>query len=167
MPTIFESFLRNFYKIELPKVCDIRSSDIGKRHINWLLNDAYDNDCAMLPIMETDITIAYKDEIIIIDAKYYKEALTMRYDDKKLISGNLYQMFAYLKNAESMRDGYLRSIGILIYPQSGEHVSVQYKIHGHIIQAYTLNLSQPWRDIHSDLLALLVPRIPISFLQTC
>lgn len=48
--------------------------------------------------MQTDISLESSERKIIMDTKYYQNTLTKNFGSQKLISGNLYQMFAYLSN---------------------------------------------------------------------
>ena len=58
----------------------------------------------MLPIMQTDIMLTYQEKILIIDAKYYSQIMQKRFQHSSIRSGNLYQMFAYVKNKEIERN---------------------------------------------------------------
>lgn len=50
--------------------------------------------------METDISLENEEKKIIIDAKYYKETMTVNYDKERIRSSNLYQLFSYLLNQQ-------------------------------------------------------------------
>ncbi len=56
-----------------------------------------------LPDMQTDITLQSKDErkTLIIDAKYYTHNMQTKFDKDKVHSGNLYQVYTYVKNLEA------------------------------------------------------------------
>jgi len=92
MNRLFEAFLFNFYKIEFPKW------KVRKEYIYWKFNSFSDSTLSFLPRMETDISIYTPDEKIIVDAKYYPEVFTSRFESKKLHPHNLYQIFSYLIN---------------------------------------------------------------------
>src|SRR5699024_10123359 len=89
MSSIFEGFLRTFYRIH----SDYR---VHRRYYNWDLEPINNSNKKLLPRMETDIELTTQNRKIIIDAKYYKNAFTSRYEGRKLISTNIYQMNAYL-----------------------------------------------------------------------
>lgn len=55
---------------------------------------------AMLPVMQTDIMLSKDDKTLIIDAKYYSKTTLTQYNVNTLHSGNLYQIFTYVKNKE-------------------------------------------------------------------
>ena len=52
----------------------------------------------MLPRMITDVTVAWPDRKLILDCKYYQEALVSRFDALRFRCGNLYQLNPYLTN---------------------------------------------------------------------
>lgn len=141
MARLFEEFIRNFYKIEMPEAKvfreDLRWKMAGETH-------------QFLPKMQTDISIKINNRKLIIDAKYYKETLQKYYDSEKIHSQNLYQLFAYLKNQENeLADG------ILIYPTVQKSLSLTYTHEGHTIRIETINLNQDWRGVKTDLLRII------------
>jgi 5-methylcytosine-specific restriction enzyme subunit McrC len=142
MARLFEEFIRNFYKIEVPEAKvfreDLRWKMAGETH-------------QFLPKMQTDISIKINDRKLIIDAKYYKETLQKYYDSEKIHSQNLYQIFAYLKNQEDTQ-----AEGILIYPTVQKSLSLTYTHEGHTIRIETLNLNQEWQGVKADLLGIIL-----------
>ncbi len=50
--------------------------------------------------MQTDIMLSHAGRTLIIDAKYYEHSLQQLYDSYSVHSGNLYQIFTYVKNKE-------------------------------------------------------------------
>ena len=92
MARLFEAFVRNFYKVET-------DLSVSSDSITWQFESEFAEDLEMLPTMLTDITLQSKSQKIIIDTKYYKDAFQTRYDKQKINSGNLYQLFAYLKKS--------------------------------------------------------------------
>jgi 5-methylcytosine-specific restriction enzyme subunit McrC len=151
MPGLFEAFIRNFYKRELKD-----AQFIGREKIKW--DGIADDDASqqVLPEMETDISIKIGDRKIIIEAKYYQEPMQKnRYDEKKLVSGNLYQLFAYLMNGEGKNKLDKTCEGILLYPVVEREHSYEYTIKGHRMAIKTINLNQNWKHIEDDLLALI------------
>ena len=141
MARLFEEFIRNFYKIEIPEAKvfreDLRWKMAGETH-------------QFLPKMQTDISIKINNRKLIIDAKYYKETLQKYYDSEKIHSQNLYQIFAYLKNQENES-----AEGILIYPTVQKSLSLAYTHEGHTIRIETLNLNQDWQGVKADLLGII------------
>jgi 5-methylcytosine-specific restriction enzyme subunit McrC len=149
MAWVFEEFVRNFLRIEQNKF------GVSKRQIPWdALGDP--DDLQMLPRMETDIHLECPGERTIIDTKYYAEVFQTHHGSVKARSGNLYQLLAYLKNAEALHEDYASAKGILLYPSAGEDVRIKTTISDHPVEISTINLAQPWPDIHEELLAITV-----------
>ena len=148
MAHLFEEFIRNFYKSERP---DLESR---KEIIYWTAQSLTDPSLKLLPTMETDISVRSPDKTLIIDAKYYSKTLSSYYDSQSIHSANLYQIFAYLKNLEVRGGNDARAEGMLLYPVVDRPIREEYEMHGHKIRICTIDLSQDWRDIRSDLLAL-------------
>lgn len=146
MALLFEEFVRNFYKMELT------DSKVYREDLFW---GGQKN--AMLPKMQTDISIETPDRKIIIDTKYYKDALTTNYDKDKIRSNNLYQIYAYLRQVEYKDKISKNAEGILLYPTVQNEVSFSTEIEGHRIRIETINLNQDWKEIHKDLLVLIIP----------
>ena len=88
---------------------------------------------------------------IIIDCKYTPEATQHRYDANTLRSAHLYQINVYLDNLSSVDDA---CEAMLLYPTVDKPLSASYNHKAHRISIRTINLNQPWPDIHRDLLAL-------------
>lgn len=147
MATLFEAFVRNFYKIETDYTV---SSD----SIRWQFESDDIEDLEMLPIMLTDITLKSNDRKIIIDTKYYKDAFATRYDMEKINSSNLYQLFSYLKNQETDSDVTLNCEGILLYPSTQKDFLHSFKYKNHKIRIISINLNQDWQAIRTDLLKI-------------
>jgi 5-methylcytosine-specific restriction enzyme subunit McrC len=92
---------------------------------------------------------------IIIDTKYYAQALQSYWGAETYQSANLYQIFSYLKNA-ALQDRRLADVeGILLYPWVHTGLREVYDLQGHKLTLATLNLAQDWKFIHRDLLELL------------
>ncbi|MDK2826299.1 MAG: 5-methylcytosine-specific restriction enzyme subunit McrC [Methanolobus sp.] len=150
MARLFEAFIRNFYKNEQSEF------KVGREDINWKFAAENDDDMSMLPIMSTDISLYSPTRKIIIDTKYYKEALKARYDKEKINSNNLYQLFSYLINQESELDERtLDCEGILLYPVVEKGFDFSYEFENHRIRVMSVNLNQDWYGIRKDLLEIL------------
>ena len=149
MASLFEKFVRNFYKIET----DFSSK---RTNIKWSFDFENEEDKKLLPNMQTDITLQGLNKKIIIDTKYYKEAFQYHYDTKKLNSSNLYQLFAYMKNQEDGSALTQNCEGILLYPSVEKDFAFSYKYENHRIRLMSINLDQKWQDIRHDLLRIVV-----------
>lgn len=102
--------------------------------------------------MNTDISVRQGNVRLIIDAKYYRNTLSLYRETEKLHSNNLYQLMSYLNNAGDENGCTLK--GMLIYPQVEKPVRQMYVIQGHPVFIGTLDLSQEWQAIHQELLKL-------------
>lgn len=142
MAKLYEKFVFNFYKYELR---DVRTSS---SIIKWKLDEIPSDN--LLPNMETDIELEGTGGKIIIDTKYYANALVKNNfsETKKLISSNLYQIFAYVKNTEYNGE----VSGMLLYPTVAYDLDQKYKMSGNNIFVKTVNLGEDFDKIKSRLL---------------
>lgn len=155
MSAVFEEFLRSFYRHEQ------RKYRVGAETLAWAGSSPQPGDWLFLPAMVTDITLTSPDHVIVMDAKFYKDALATSYGAKKVHSGNLYQLFAYLQHTAIKRPG--RPVdGALIYPTNGYAVDLRYELSGHRVRIATVDLSQPWPQIHRRLLDLIAEQEAIE-----
>jgi 5-methylcytosine-specific restriction enzyme subunit McrC len=150
MPLVFQDFIRNFYSIEQ------NDYEVTPLQMRWDATSESDDELRLLPTMTTDIHLKNDKCRIIIDTKYYKEALQEHYGKRSINSGNLYQLFSYLKNSEALSPAYANSEGILLYPAVGEKIDFRASFQGHPIRIVTVNLDQPWEKIRTDLLSVLM-----------
>ncbi len=145
MAVVFEAFVRNFYRSEqtLFRVTPLQ--------FGWDAEALNVDAAAGLPQMRTDIFLTSPSRRIIIDTKYYAEALQERFGSKSFRSDNLYQLFAYLKNAEAKGPEFASTEGMLLYPAVDDELDARYHIQGHDVRVATINLDQTWQHIESDL----------------
>ena len=146
MARLFEQFVRNFYRLEQ------RHFRVLSETIAWQAEAPDEAALGLLPAMITDTTLEAPDRKIILDTKYYAAALRTRYDQQKLISPHLYQLYAYLQNQPVGPGQQLE--GILLYPAAAQTVDVRYTLGGHPVRIVTINLAQHWEQIAADLLGL-------------
>lgn len=151
MRLLFEQFLRNFYKHE--------QSVFKARRSRFPWANVVGEGAALLPEMNTDVTLVRPGHQIVIDAKYTPKVLQHHpHGTPTLNSGHLYQLFAYLKNiANPMHDAI---DGIIIYPLAQDSVNAKCDVHGHQCHVFTVDLRQHWTIIRRDLLSLVVPQVP-------
>lgn len=151
MRMLFEKFLFNFYRHEQ------REYQVKSERLNWQFEAMDDSSAEYLPSLNTDISLFSKQRKIIIDAKFYKETLTTgRFNNQRVRSAHLYQLFSYLIQQENPADSRtLSTKGILLYPQTTESVHLQYRYQEHYIEVRTVNLRAGWREIKADLLAII------------
>jgi len=146
MNQLFEAFLRNFYRIEQKKYKTVK-----KETIKWQFDNTDNESYQYLPQMETDITLENDAEKVIIDAKFYRETMTLNYDKERIKSSNLYQLFSYLLNQQDSNFKTQNATGILLYPTIETDYNLNFKYSGHKILIRTVNLNSNWRNISSRL----------------
>jgi len=159
MRALYENFVRNFYDRHARA---LGYAKIGATKVEWKVtwDETHETAAAatVLPEMRTDITLESPARKIIIDCKYTARALDGgRHDGRKLLSGNLYQIFAYVKN-QSRVSGWQNCEGLLLYPTVSEEFRHPYDMDGNRIIAATVNLASPWEKIHERLLKLINQR---------
>ena len=94
MAALFKRFVRNFYRIRQEHY------KVHAESLEWALTASSVQAAAVLPMMKTDVSLTSKQDKIVMDCKYYREALKTHYDKEKLISGHLYQLYAYVQHAK-------------------------------------------------------------------
>lgn len=152
MAAVFEKFVRNSYRREQ------RRFRVRSEQFSWQGVEAGDNDLQYLPKMKTDISLESDDRKIVIDTKYYGQTLQTHFGGGSVHSGNLYQLFAYLKNLDHLGEQDRPIEGILLYPTVGSSLDLRYRIQGHPIRVVTVDLDQDWKTIRARLLGLLPGR---------
>jgi 5-methylcytosine-specific restriction enzyme subunit McrC len=146
MRAVFEEFVRNFYRLE--QSC----YSVSRLIIPW--DGKLVQGDGRLPLMKTDIFLDSPDRRLIIDTKYYAQALQVSYGSESFDSSNLYQLFAYLKNATSLGPAYDGVEGLLLYPLVGQSLDATVNLQGHTLRLATIDLMQPWPQIERSLLSL-------------
>lgn len=150
MCRLYEKFILEYFRKEHPYITANASQ------ISWQLDDGIDD---MLPIMQTDIMLSKGEKTLIIDAKYYTHITQTQYDVHSLHSGNLYQIFTYVKNKESELSKESHEVsGMLLYAKTDESVlpNITYKMSGNKISVRTLNLDCDFSEIAAQLDAIAV-----------
>ena len=156
MNAIFESFILNFYRQECAQEYPIVKRSII--HFQLTALDADDED--VLPEMITDVTLDNPEcgKRIILDAKYYKEMLSSRFETaKKLRRDHISQITSYVSNQESKMVPYtLATKGIMVYPKTGiQEETFNFVQDAHMYRFCTVDLSQDWYMIHERLLRII------------
>ena len=151
METLYEKFIIEFYRREQDTYRVNRSG----RSIRWADDGTDEYQRRMIPRMEADVILESPNRRVIMDAKFYPEALSARFGTSKLRSRHLYQLLAYLRNREATAEPGPQHEGILLYPTVDEIVSVAVRLEGFPVTACSIDLGQPWQNIHTDMLALI------------
>jgi 5-methylcytosine-specific restriction enzyme subunit McrC len=146
MGALFESFVFHFYRKEQDR------ATVDRPRIKW--HDAHGSpeDLSYLPAMQTDVALNYVDRTLLIDTKFYAQALTGRFDGRKVRSEHLYQILSYLDNYRPISSRPVE--GMLLYPAVGTPFRFDYVLNGRVVRVVSLDLAQEWEGIHVNLLSL-------------
>ena len=147
MSRLYEKFILEYYRREHPR---LRAS---ASFVEWALDDGMMDG---LPAMRSDITLSARGRVLIIDAKYYAATMQRNFDKRSVHSGNLYQIFAYVKNKQAALERAGESVevsGMLLYAATDEEVlpDVTYRMSGNQIGVRTLDLDRPFEEIRAQL----------------
>ena len=145
MCRLYEKFILEYYRKEHPEI------KANASQIPWQLDDDFG---AMLPVMQSDIMLSKGSTMLIIDAKYYSRTTQSQYGVNTLHSGNLYQIFTYVKNKDAEYGDEPHTVsGMLLYAQTDEVVQPNhvYQMSGNQISVRTLNLNLPFEEIKAQL----------------
>lgn len=145
MCRLYEKFILEYYRKEHPELT-ARASQI-----DWQLDDGIGS---MLPVMQTDIMLSKNEKVLIIDAKYYSHTTQTQFDTRSINSGNLYQIFTYVKNKEfELKDKPHEVAGMLLYAKTDELVlpNNTYQMSGNKIIVRTLDLDSDFSEIKNQL----------------
>jgi 5-methylcytosine-specific restriction enzyme subunit McrC len=146
MHKLYEKFVLEYFRKEHPKLH--ANADM----IAWQLGTDFN---LYLPTMQTDITLHYQGNTLIIDTKYYANgtplATNSQYGNQTLHSGNIYQIFTYIKNAERKFGG--KVAGCLLYAKNKnvKDLDLPYNICGNDIMVKTIDLNKDFQGIRKQL----------------
>ncbi len=135
MCRLFEKFILEYYKKEFPEI------KVSSPYIKWQVDNDLSN---MLPTMKTDVMLCFEDKVLIIDAKYYTKTVQTNFNKQTLHSGNLYQIFTYVKNKEVELANQNYSVsGMLLYAKTDEVIQPdnEYIMSGNKVSVKTLDLN--------------------------
>ena len=147
MCRLYEKFILEYFRREHPR---LRAS---ASFVEWALDDGVSDG---LPAMRSDITLSAGGRVLIIDAKYYASTMQSNFDKRTVHSGNLYQIFAYVKNKQAALERAGESVevsGMLLYAATDEEVlpDFTYRMSGNQIGVRTLDLDRPFEEIRAQL----------------
>lgn len=147
MARLYEKFILEYYHQHHKYLSEVKAGQV-----NWnLVGDNNESMIRFLPVMQTDIMLRLKDKILIIDAKYYGRTLQKQFDKYSLHSGNVYQIFTYVKNQDKDNTG--KVAGILLYAKTDEEITpdCMFNMGGNPIGAKTLDLNKDFPLIAAQL----------------
>lgn len=146
MAKLYEKFILGYYQREQPEL------KAYSPQIAWQVTDGYRT---LLPTMQSDIVITNKasKKTLIIDAKYYTHNMQMKapYMTQTLHSGNLYQIFTYVKNWSAAPDEVVS--GMLLYAGTDDAIQPNndYQMSGNQISVKTLDMDCDFSKIAAQL----------------
>lgn len=146
MNLLFQRFVMEYYKKKHPEY------KAQAKQIKWDLCENESVSASMLPIMQTDITLAVGDRMLIIDTKYYGQTVQENMGKISIHSPNLYQIHTYVTNEDKYHTGLVD--GMLLYARSSSDIQpdAQFKNHdGNIFMVKTVDLSQDFKVIEKQL----------------
>jgi 5-methylcytosine-specific restriction enzyme subunit McrC len=149
MAKLYEKFILGYFQREHPEI------KAYSPQIAWQVTDGYKT---LLPTMQSDIVISNRKtkKTLIIDAKYYSHNMQMKapYMTQTLHSGNLYQIFTYVKNWSAAPDETIS--GMLLYARTDDGIQPDndYQMSGNQISVKTLDLDSNFTEIAAQLDAI-------------
>lgn len=147
MARLYEKFILEYYHQHHTYLSEAKAGQV-----KWdLVGDNSESMIRFLPVMQTDIMLRLKEKMLIIDAKYYGRTLQKQFDKYSLHSGNVYQIFTYVKNQDKDNTGDVA--GILLYAKTDEDITpdVMFNMGGNQIGAKTLDLNKEFSLIAAQL----------------
>jgi 5-methylcytosine-specific restriction enzyme subunit McrC len=141
MSRLYEKFILEYYKKHFSQYHP------ASKEIKWNTTGTID----YLPNMESDTMLVDGQKKLIIDAKYYGKIIQMHHNADTIRSGNLYQIFAYVKNEDKNNTGLIS--GMLLYAKTDEGIipNIKYDLSGNKISVKTLDLSKDFSSIKKQL----------------
>lgn len=149
MAKLYEKFILGYFQREHPEI------KAYSPQIAWQVTDGYRT---LLPTMQSDIVISNRKtkKTLIIDAKYYSHNMQMKapYMTQTLHSGNLYQIFTYVKNWSAAPDETIS--GMLLYARTDDAIQPDndYQMSGNQISVKTLDMDSDFTEIAAQLDAI-------------
>lgn len=145
---LYEHFILEYYRREHPELI------VSSAQIPWALDL---DEADMLPVMQTDVMLRRGSKTLIIDAKYYSHMMQESYGVRTQHSGNLYQLFAYVKNMQEALPGGAPAVqGMLMYARTDEAElpDSDYSMSGNPIKVRSLDLSCDFEQVRAQLEAV-------------
>lgn len=149
MARLYEKFILEYYRQHHTYLTEVKAGQV-----KWnLVGGNNEFMIRFLPVMQTDIMLRLKKKILIIDAKYYGRTLQKQFDKYSLHSGNIYQIFTYVKNQDKDKDNTGNVAGVLLYAKTDEDITpdCMFNMGGNQIGAKTLDLNKEFSLIATQL----------------
>lgn len=152
MSALYERFVFEYFRQEHDDIVSVSAP-----YIPWVLDGG---EAGMLPTMRTDVVLQGRgrssNRTLIIDAKYYAHNTQSHFGVKSVHSGNLYQMFTYVKNEteRQARSGKKPDVcGLILYAKTDDDIQPNgtWGMSGNEISASALDLAADFSGIASQL----------------
>jgi 5-methylcytosine-specific restriction enzyme subunit McrC len=152
---LFEKAVANALRLQLqPLGWQIKSG----RKLRWPVTQSSSGMTEHLPGMQTDIELLHSGERrkLVIDTKFTHIFAETQYKTEMLRSGNLYQLYAYLRTqeAELPANRIEHSEGMLLHPQFGQALDAYVDMQGHRIRLKTIDLMSSAAEFEKQLLSI-------------
>jgi 5-methylcytosine-specific restriction enzyme subunit McrC len=146
MDRIFEKFVKNFYSFHL------KTARVSSPIFQWSVEAEDQLFIERVPELRTDVAIDQNGRRLIIDAKFYQEAMKASFGKFKFRRDHLSQLMEYLRG--SIKQISCPTNGMLLYPTVDEKLDNVGRIEGFEIRVATVDLSATWNEIELKLLAI-------------
>lgn len=146
MNRLFERFVLEYFRAHHKHI------KANAEKIDWNIDNEQGITCTdFLPSMQTDIVLRKGDKVLIIDTKYYGKILRSIHEEESISSGNLYQIYSYVKNMDIDNTGNIT--GMLLYAKTEESISkpIDAYFGKNRIIVNTLDLNQEFGKIKEQL----------------
>lgn len=144
----FESLVRGALRESLDGV-----AVVGRDRFRWTSPERHRS--SLVPVMETDVTVRGTDRCVIVDAKYYGQALVSgRHGSTQLRSSHLYQIASYLRVLRRRDPDHRPWSACLVYARSGESFDHRLDLGDFSLRAIGLDLERPPRDILDEIASI-------------
>ena len=156
---LYENAVAGFYDVALSH----RGWKVRRgRHMQWPASDPTPGLHAIMPEMITDIILERRghstpdaDQGIVIDTKFTSIVGRGQFGKQTLKSGNIYQLYAYLRSQEQPGDSMSRhATGVLLYPSLGVDYNESATIQGYRVIFATVDLAADSQTIRGQLLRI-------------
>lgn len=147
---LFEKAVAGYYKVMLPS---LGWSIKHHERLNWPRADQTTGFQALLPGMETDITLRHRGagRMIVIDTKFTGATTTDMYGSERFKSGYLYQLYTYLRTQEEQNDLARSASGVLLHPSIDELIDEAAFVQGHVMRVATVDLNMSAKRIRDQI----------------
>lgn len=123
---------------------------------DWQSSDLSPRMQGLLPKMQTDILLDHRASATrwVVDTKFTSLVVANRFDEDRVRSGYLYQMYAYLFSQAGKGDAYAdNASGLLLHPAVGVEVDEWVNIQGHRIRFATVDLTTSVKRMKAQILS--------------